>query len=142
MFHHVHVNTVRTTVKKFLFVLRKDFQQRYIFTRKNRKTDHVATFHWKISENARRPSRLQYVPMRSIVTSKLCDVTTALKKRTFPFKPSLSPVTCYSTNRNEPSIIMALTCFKGRVDHYNGVTVDSNEESCTPEDFAQRLTGA
>lgn len=140
MFRHVHVNTVRTTVKKFLFMLRKDFQQRYIFTRKNHKTDHVATFHWKISENVRRPSRFQYVPMRSIVTSKLCHITTALKKQTFLFKPSLSSVACYTTNRSKPSVIMASPCFKGRVDHYNGVTVDSKEESCTAEDFAQRLT--
>ncbi|KZC13923.1 Nudix hydrolase 8 [Dufourea novaeangliae] len=34
---------------------------------------------------------------------------------------------------------MASKCFKGHNDHYNGVTVDSTEESCEPEVFAQRL---
>ncbi|XP_031831760.1 uncharacterized protein LOC116426650 isoform X2 [Nomia melanderi] len=37
------------------------------------------------------------------------------------------------------SIFIKVPCFKGHNDHYNGVTVDSNEESCVPEVFAQRL---
>lgn len=34
---------------------------------------------------------------------------------------------------------MTSRSFKGRNDHYNGVTIDSKEEPCEPEDFAQRL---
>ncbi|CAK9803869.1 Nudix hydrolase 8 [Anthophora plagiata] len=34
---------------------------------------------------------------------------------------------------------MASMYFKGHDDHYNGVTIDSNEEFCTSEEFAQRL---
>lgn len=37
--------------------------------------------------------------------------------------------------------VMASKCFKGNNDHYNGITIDSNEESCTPQVFAHRLTG-
>lgn len=39
------------------------------------------------------------------------------------------------------SVIMASKCFKGNNDHYNGITIDSNEESCTSQVFARRLTG-
>lgn len=39
------------------------------------------------------------------------------------------------------SVIMASKCFKGNNDHYNGITIDSNEESCTSQVFAHRLAG-
>ncbi|XP_061937179.1 uncharacterized protein LOC114577635 isoform X2 [Apis cerana] len=40
------------------------------------------------------------------------------------------------------SVIMASKCFKGNNDHYNGITIDSNEESCTSQVFAHRLAAS
>lgn len=35
---------------------------------------------------------------------------------------------------------MTSKCFKGHNDHYNGVTIDSNEEFSSPEEFTDRLS--
>lgn len=39
-------------------------------------------------------------------------------------------------------ITMAKLLFKGRSDHYNGITIDSLEETCDNQIFAQRLKGS
>ncbi|XP_076243138.1 uncharacterized protein LOC143184642 [Calliopsis andreniformis] len=133
MFHYV--NCIRTKIENFQFVLHTNFQQHYSFTRRCHKTSHV-TFCREIF-NPRHLNRFVDIPLYN--TSKLCRVTTVVKQQLFS-KSIFSPISYYSTHSTKHSVIMTSKCFKGRNDHYNGVTVDSNEEACGSEEFTQRLT--
>lgn len=141
MFHHVYVTCMRTNCKieNFQFALHKKFQYRYIFTIQDRKTNQI-TFYQKIFKHSYRLNRVVRISLYNIITSKLCDVTTALKQQ-LSLKSTVSPIWYYSTHSGKPSVIMSSKCFTGQDDHYNGVTIDSEEESCTPKEFTQRLAG-
>ncbi|XP_043263643.1 nudix hydrolase 7 isoform X1 [Colletes gigas] len=134
MLHCVCVNIADTTIKKFQFALRKDFQQCLYATKRQN--------HSAIPENVCYVYRFVNIPMHCIVTSKLCHVTTILNRKQYFFKfwPTLFSVSSYTTHCTKTSVVMALKKFKGQTDYYNGITVDSNEESCTPEVFVKRLT--
>ncbi|XP_053974794.1 uncharacterized protein LOC128874268 [Hylaeus volcanicus] len=139
----VLINIGDIVINEFRFVLRKDFQQCLsIIPRQDRKTIYGETFNRKICKNVGYLYRFVAVPMHSTVTSKVCHVATILSRKQFVSKPrsSFFPVFYYTTHCTQTSVSMALVRFKGHDDHYNGVTVDSNEESCTPDVFAKRLT--
>lgn len=81
--------------------------------------------------------------MYSIATSKFCFVTTVLKQQFLTkYRRVFYPILRCKINCTNPSIIMASKYFNGHSDHYNGLTIDSNEESCTLEVFASRLTAS
>ncbi|XP_003702578.2 uncharacterized protein LOC100875788 isoform X1 [Megachile rotundata] len=80
--------------------------------------------------------------MYSIAASKLCHIITILNRQQFlsKYRTTFFPVTYCISYYATVSIIMTSKCFKGCQDHYNGVTIDSNEESCNAEAFARLLT--
>ncbi|XP_076170058.1 uncharacterized protein LOC143148063 isoform X3 [Ptiloglossa arizonensis] len=121
-------------IKKFKFVLRKDFQKCLCtITRLDHKTIYGNVYHLY---------RLVNIRMHSIVISKLCHVITVLNRKQFFPKSRIIffPILYYTTYYTKTSVFMASKSFKGQNDHYNGVTVDSNEESCESEEFTKRLT--
>lgn len=131
MFHPVNVAR-HTTIKNVQFMLHKEFQQCFsILIRQGHKSE----------KDYRSIFTLVDVPMHGTISIKLCHVTTLFNQRRFlsKLRNVIPLVLHFTTNRVEPSSVMALKCFKGQTDHYNGITIDSNEESCEPEVFTQRL---
>ncbi|XP_033350342.1 nudix hydrolase 8 [Bombus vosnesenskii] len=81
--------------------------------------------------------------MYSFVISKLCYVSTVLKQQYLAkYRIVFYPILRCKIHCVNPSVIMASKCFNGCNDHYNGVTIDSNDEVCTSEVFARRLTAS
>ncbi|XP_076763982.1 uncharacterized protein LOC143431272 [Xylocopa sonorina] len=119
-------------------MLRKDFSQCIFFLVRH----DYKILRWKSYENVYHQHRFVNVPMYSTATSKLCYVTTVLKRQSLlpKYRTVIFPILCRKEHCTNYFVIMASKCFKGRNDHYNGVTIDSNEESCPVEEFADRLT--
>ncbi|XP_076379266.1 uncharacterized protein LOC143259741 [Megalopta genalis] len=143
MFHSVY-NTRLSTIKHVQYVLHKRFKQYFSpFVRQGHESDYSEGIYRKISEKVCRSiSTSVDVPMHSSISIKSCYVTTLFKQRQLlsKFRFVIPSILQYATHCINPTPAMALKCFKGHTDRYNGITVNSNEEYCEPEIFAQRLT--
>lgn len=77
--------------------------------------------------------------MQVASTAKLFRVTKLLRSSLRNLDNSLSSLQ-YSAHIRQMDVTMT-NIFKGRGDHYNGITVDSAEEYCDNKIFAVRLKG-
>ncbi|XP_076646111.1 uncharacterized protein LOC143355287 [Halictus rubicundus] len=136
MFRSVYVAR-HSTIKNAQFMLHKEIQQCFsILTRQGHKSDCGRVFYRKISDKV-----YHSICTHGTISIKLCHVTTLFKQRQFlsKFRYVIPSALHYTTHCVEPSPAMDLKCFKGHTDQYDGITIDSNEESCEPEVFSRRL---
>ena len=98
----------------------------------------------KIFKDAHHLFRFAYVCVMYIVISKFCHIITVTNRQQFlsKYRTVIFPVSYCITHYATAPIIMTSKYFKGCKDHYNGVTIDSNEESCSPEALAPLLAAS
>lgn len=76
--------------------------------------------------------------LHSAVLSKLVFLTASLSRRQVTIFSKIQH-SRYILKRGKYTEAMDIDCFKGHLDRYNGVTINSNEESCERNVFSQRL---